>query len=247
MQPDFIIRVHGTGAGRPEDEGILWWQIGSDFQQDLEVQLGSRATCFPKVYHWSGKNSERERRIAGRILYEDWLLPLEHHQCSYHLIGHSHGGSVVWSALCESMRRNRPLQSLKSWTTVGTPFLHYGTDPTDRWLGTLAITTSTLLVIAYVLFPDSGLDSETARVVMAVLAFPLLGLVIPFGLLRGIVASVASIRLGRYHRLSGRAFAEYGGRWLPIHSGVDEAIHGLRGTPVLQGEITMPSALSCPP
>ncbi len=45
----------------------------------------------------------------------------------YHLVGHSHGGSVIWSALRLATLSKKPLAGLRSWTTVGTPFLqHHG-------------------------------------------------------------------------------------------------------------------------
>jgi hypothetical protein len=43
----------------------------------------------------------------------------------YHIVAHSHGGSVVWHGLVESKRRGIDLSGLRSWTTVGTPFLKY--------------------------------------------------------------------------------------------------------------------------
>ena len=54
-----------------------------------------------EVFHWSGENSERSRIKAGRDLLE-YLLALESAGRGYHLIGHSHGGSVIWHALCRA-------------------------------------------------------------------------------------------------------------------------------------------------
>src|SRR5206468_1151122 len=51
----------------------------------------------------------------------------------YHLIGHSHGGSVLWHALRTSAARRRPLEKLQSWTTVGSPFLHFGVRSSRLW------------------------------------------------------------------------------------------------------------------
>ncbi len=51
------------------------------------------------------------------------LRPLEERKESYCLVGHSHGGSVIAWALIESVAKGRPLDHLKRWITVGTPFV----------------------------------------------------------------------------------------------------------------------------
>jgi hypothetical protein len=84
------------------------------------------AEARERVDPWkgSGCNSERERRAAGRALLRR-LDELDELGRPYHLIGHSHGGSVIWHTLRESVARGRPLKGLCTWTTVGTPFLHF--------------------------------------------------------------------------------------------------------------------------
>ncbi|MGP0062734.1 MAG: HEAT repeat domain-containing protein [Isosphaeraceae bacterium] len=84
-----------------------------------------------RLFAWSGLNSESERRGAGRRLFQG-LRALERENASriaageepryYHLIGHSHGGSVIWNALRIAAGRKEPLPHLRSWTTLGTPF-----------------------------------------------------------------------------------------------------------------------------
>lgn len=120
------VMVHGTFAGDPSDRGGKWWQLGSPFSERLKQQLppGVRLPHGDEVFHWSGNNSERSRnRAAGRLLKR--LEEHERHGQDYHLIGHSHGGSVIWHALKLATHQKRPLDGLKSWTTVGTPFLQH--------------------------------------------------------------------------------------------------------------------------
>lgn len=120
-----LILVHGTFANRNSDEGTSWWQLGSTTTEGLLDRLPADVE-FPKhgeLFHWSGENSERERIKAAADLLEH-LRQLEAKGTHYHLVGHSHGGSVIWHALRQSVLERRPLAALRSWATVGTPFLH---------------------------------------------------------------------------------------------------------------------------
>ncbi len=121
-----VILVHGTYAADATDMGDAWWQVGSPVWKALAQRLppGTRLADVGETFHWSGENSERERIRAGRALL-DYLLSLEDAGRPYHLVGHSHGGSVIWHALRLARKRRRRLRNLQSWTTVGTPFLHY--------------------------------------------------------------------------------------------------------------------------
>lgn len=121
-----LVMIHGTGAGDINDAGDRWWQKKSEFQTGLSDLLqfeSSRAEIIP--FHWDeGANSEEARRKAGVRLYEK-LKGYDEVGVDYHLIGHSHGGSVIYSSLIHSVARGNPLTRLKSWVTVGTPFLDY--------------------------------------------------------------------------------------------------------------------------
>jgi len=118
---DLIVFVHGTGSANPADEGKKWWQLGSSFSDELGALLQSCAVVA-RPFHWSGLNSELARRRAGSILLEQ-LQQMEAGRQRYHLVGHSHGGSVIWHALTQSAAQGRRLAGLKSWSTVGTPYL----------------------------------------------------------------------------------------------------------------------------
>lgn len=120
-----VILVHGTFATSKEDRGAAWWQVGSATWRALQAKLPRRVRLPEegRVFRWSGENSERARSKAAAELLE-FVKPLEQAGKDYHLIGHSHGGSVIWSALRLASLRRQRLDHLLSWSTVGTPFLH---------------------------------------------------------------------------------------------------------------------------
>lgn len=121
-----LVTVHGTGAGDEIATGERWWQLDSPFLTELGKRLDldpSKVEIVP--FQWErGPNSEEARRAAAKKLY-DLLRGYDEQGIKYYVIGHSHGGSVIYNALLRSIARRRPLKNLKSWTTVGTPFLNY--------------------------------------------------------------------------------------------------------------------------
>jgi hypothetical protein len=125
---ELLILVHGTFAASESGEGNGWWQNGSAVSDELMRRLPDQV-CLPEnheVFHWSGENSERGRIKAGRQLLS-YLESLEAEGCGYHLIGHSHGGSVIWHALQLATSQGKLLDNLRSWATVGTPYLQHRT------------------------------------------------------------------------------------------------------------------------
>ena len=129
---DRVILVHGTFAAEADDVGDSWWQEGSDTWDALQRKLpkGTKLAAQSHVFHWSGENSERARIKAGQDLLEIFREFEEEGIC-YHVIGHSHGGSVIWHALRMAELQNLWLPRLRSWATVGTPFLQQQTR--SRW------------------------------------------------------------------------------------------------------------------
>lgn len=123
---ELAIFVHGTFAGDDDDSGEKWWQAGSQPAEELQHRLPDnvRVAEGEEVFHWSGDNGERARSKAATALLEH-LKPLEQSNRPYHLVGHSHGGSVIWNALRMATLAGKPLHGLRSWTTVGTPFIHH--------------------------------------------------------------------------------------------------------------------------
>jgi len=125
-QSALVILVHGTYAGDDANDGQKWWQAGSPVAAQLQSRLprGVRIADGAEVFHWSGDNSERARSKAALKLL-DRLRALEAEGRDYHLVGHSHGGSVIWKTLKAKSLGRHPLDHLKSWTTVGTPYLQH--------------------------------------------------------------------------------------------------------------------------
>ena len=247
MGNDEIFLIHGTGAAAASDSGSAWWQCGGRFSDFLARELGLVNTLIPgKVFHWSGANSERERRLAARQL-GDWLLGFESLGERYHLICHSHGGSIAWLALCEATKRGKSLTGLKSWCTVGTPFLRFVAEPANGWLlipltlacsalGVSSAAVKSSLHYAPTLFVDGDLLSIAAlgALLVASVALVLGGF---FCAYRFIVCGLGSVQAWREQRLEAETLALYGQRWRGFWSTSDEAINGLASTLGFRGEI----------
>jgi hypothetical protein len=117
-----LITVHGTNAGDPSDEGEHWWQKDSPFQKRLAEWLNLEGVEI-EPFHWGeGPNSEVKRREAGSALLTR-LKQYDKAAEDYYLIGHSHGGSVIHHALVSASTAGTELRRLRSWLTIGTPFL----------------------------------------------------------------------------------------------------------------------------
>lgn len=137
---ELVLLVHGTFAndsGKSHPEKPRWWESGGDVWTRINEHLPEHFHVAEdqrtEVFSWSGENSERDRRASGRALFQH-LMKLEFTNTRYHLVGHSHGGSVIWNCLQESVgsrlndrrrasKSEYSLPGLRSWTTVGTPFL----------------------------------------------------------------------------------------------------------------------------
>ncbi len=222
---DLVVLIHGTFAGRAANEGDSWWQKGSAAWEELGKRLpeGTRLSEQGEVFHWSGDNSERARIKAGTDLLEQ-ILQLEASGRKYHLIGHSHGGSVIWHALRQATLRRKQLTGLRSWTTVGTPYLHYRTS--GAWslanVGSLVLALLLLnpacraffgfftFAVAAVLGSHATLDVQSDQQVgpaMAVLRAPVFALLEWVGV--PIVATDTGLRLGSYDPQTGQSLFEY--------------------------------------
>ncbi len=252
-----LIYVHGTFAASEEDEGEAWWQVGSEFRTRLldllPASVASDNECC--TFHWSGLNSEASRMEAGKSLYGKFL-ELEDAGIPYHVISHSHGGTVVWLALkasaAESSKNRAGLNHLRSWITVGTPFLSIKSIQTGElftFFLKVALVTGLLttclwyLVMSSIaiaaLISHSGDDFLGIRQRMIIwasffpFAFVLTGL-----LASGLLAPLIEQWLIRKEsRAALRALALYSRRWLGLWSTDDEAINGLKMTFSMGGRL----------
>lgn len=250
---DVVILIHGTGAAEPDLVTPKWWQSDSEFAKGLRTRLGpgfdvgeSEASA---PFKWSGNNSERDRRAAGRDLQRR-LAGLEKRGVGYHLVGHSHGGSVIWHALRLAEQRGiwsrlwnrmtgreKSLDGLKSWTTVGTPFLEYQ----PLWHGLLWVIALIVCVSVPVVYNrdwfshqiDAKLAWRDATWFGQVLFYIHVGLM---GLFLLMLAVLSKSWIGkwiadrRHDRAEAAAARKYGQHWLALWHPHDEPISGLSAT-----------------
>ncbi len=230
---DLVLLIHGTGAANPAEAGAAWWQAGSAVSLALKDRFGANAELSAKMFHWSGKNSEYDRRQAALSLL-DLLYQLESTKRPYHLIGHSHGGSVIWLALQEATASGKRLDHLRSWATLGTPFLDFRPRPVEWWRFLPVLVVFGLLIeffafrhASHILSPWSvgsiaplvpGLWRSGEYAVLAL--FPLLWLVLLAVLLRCVAYSFVLIRSRRISRANAalklRAFEAHSKSYLGV-------------------------------
>lgn len=115
-----------------------------------------------------GPNSETQRRASGQQLFER-LRQLEAHGRPYHLVAHSHGGSVIWHALCRSVAAGQQLNGLRSWSTFGTPFLTFAPSPisVSRFLAWSLVFVTAALLSRSMLYELAFRPGDGARAILA--------------------------------------------------------------------------------
>ncbi|MCC7251895.1 hypothetical protein [Hyphomicrobium sp.] len=247
-----VVTVHGTFAhsgGTAEalnigDGETQWWQHGSEFEADLKSKVagaeGGPVEVVP--FTWSSLNSEIDRRNAGSALLRV-LRGLDARGEPYCVVGHSHGGSVIASALIESVAKRKPLTHLKRWITVGTPFVGMRK---ERFLFTrLTLTRKVIFVASLMLFMmflfymagelfGQGFQRRGERFYTALLfsgtmmSLPMLFSYLVFRYLDG------RELMGYGRGAVQRAQEHYADKWLPLCHKDDEAVHGLRYLPNVQ-------------
>jgi len=238
-----IITVHGTFAkpteanadgGPPAD--LQWWEAQSAFETDLHQLVEGRdgkLTVTPFV--WSGDNSEVERREAGAKL-ASLMRELETRSEPYCVIGHSHGGSVVSSALLECASRKKALPNLKRWITVGTPFINLRK---EVWLLTrlslvrkVIFVASMMLLLMLLIYQAAtmltgdrllfgGLFPRVQYWTIAFMSIPAFLIYFLFKYLD------VRAMLDHRRRVTKRARTNFGDRWRALAHPDDEAIQGL--------------------
>lgn len=242
-----IITVHGTfaHAEQPIAEGAppvspQWWELQSPFAMDARDLVQAReGEVEVKHFIWSGNNSEADRRSAGHELAKEFKA-LEARNEPYCVVGHSHGGSVVSAALLESAARKQPLNNLKRWVTIGTPFVNLRK---EKWLLTRLTLMRKIIFVA------------SMMLLMMFLTYLLLsqfyGERLLFGrtfprvlLVTGIMSSLPALviyfvlkwldgrgLLAYRTRVTDRAKNFFGPRWVSLAHPDDEAIQGLAVLP----------------
>ncbi len=235
---DTVVFVHGTGAADTSDEGSRWWQFNSEFESFTRSAIRAVADIgIP--FHWSGSNLESQRRLAGIELLAR-LRSLESRGVSYHLIGHSHGGSVIFHALARSILERRPLSKLRSWSTVGTPFLTF--EPKSLTIFQyLSLCISSLCIFILLSYDSTVSDwiaaaSRIARqgqwhnLILPLIIFLALAFFTGISIGSTIIHAVRIARYQRDKRTCQNLRKIYGHSWLAIFHPQDEAINGLVST-----------------
>lgn len=233
-QSAVVVLVHGTYAGSDADEGKGWWQRGSDASSRLLAMLPDDCR-YPegRLFHWSGKNDYLARYHAGQSLLT-FLCELEEKQQPYHVIAHSHGGSVLWYALLLGALRKKfsksqdetspcplGLPNLRSCATVGTPFLVFRSSRISRRrmllteLVTWAISLSIPLLLTVALWPWLGYA--------ALVGLTLLVATVPLGL-----ALTLPWKFRHTQHYNDAVVSAVSRRWLSLCSREDEAVSLLR-------------------
>jgi hypothetical protein len=241
-----VVTVHGTYAhivGPPDTPApaeLQWWQPGSGCEKHIrELVDGADGSLTFDAFTWSGENSERARRRAGSALLAK-LRELERRKEPYCLIGHSHGGSVIAAALLQSVAKGVPLESLKKWITVATPFVALRK---ERFLfsrltlprkvlfvASLMLLMMFLIYLGFALFDQSLLGRREGQFWR--LGFSATMMSLPF-IAFYIFLKILDAR--RYYYYLPKVLAEaekrYGDRWLALNHDDDEAVQGLRLLP----------------
>jgi hypothetical protein len=250
---EVVILIHGTGASEPDPVNPMWWQPESAFAGDLRERLGPRFDVGQSPesapFCWSGRNSERDRRTGAAVLLRR-LRKLEAKGIRYHLVGHSHGGSIIWHMLTRATARGINMNGLRSWTSVGTPFLEFA----PLWHGILTFVAAAffLAIIGVYLVGIYGTGSFSAGIQafwsrgtfedirwQDVPAFGKWLFIVQFTIvaLVTVYLTVASVRwVGRWINYRLRRTSEalaarrYRSRWLALWHRYDEPINGLSAT-----------------
>jgi hypothetical protein len=242
-----VYLIHGTNAAKANDAGSAWWQRDSHFWKTLSDRLerSAQSSTDTPVFHWTGHNSEKHRNAAAQTLSREILL-LEAKELRYHLIGHSHGGSVLWRALALAATKKPGLPNLGSWATVGTPFLSYVAQPLSIWwilpFGLAA--TYACLATGYVLtylhtVPHAIHDPVGLSLWSFMLPIIWLGplLVVAVSIFRMLRYCSCRIHVERESKDFGKAYRALHDRYLAVTASVDEAIGGLRSTIYASGAV----------
>ncbi|NOU05662.1 MAG: alpha/beta hydrolase [Hyphomicrobiaceae bacterium] len=257
-----LVMVHGTGAGDIVTTGKSWWQLGSPFQKELARRLDldpSRVEIVP--FQWElGPNSENGRRLAAEALYTK-LKEFDQAGQDYYLVGHSHGGSVIHHALLYATARGKPFERLKSWCTVGTPFLEYRANRfLHSRLGNTGLTVYASAVGALIIAAGlaamylfgatpfwKSVNDTLGKHALIGFYIPVIAALTTYGVVSlSVLYNIARYRGGSYPQAVKQKVANlYADRWLGLWHQDDEAISALSNVKNVSGPI-IPSSFLVP-
>ncbi|MGP0067764.1 MAG: HEAT repeat domain-containing protein [Isosphaeraceae bacterium] len=215
------------------------------------------------LFAWPGLNSESERRKAGRRLLEGLLaLEIDNRRRmdagepprSYHLIGHSHGGTVIWNTLRFAEARGVDLPNLRSWTSLGTPFPTYQPIRYRGLVGLLGLATIAVagwwalygtvaqiphpfnfgrlwMTVRTLLDPSSPAKLFPPNVSPVTFTVLWVLLILAGWFAFAVITEPLRWLESRRERLqAASAWRRFGDRWLGLFSPIDEAIAGAQNT-----------------
>ena len=242
-----VVTVHGTyahvvgPASATAPAELQWWQAGSTCEQHIRQLVGAQEGELDFIpFTWSGENAESARRKAGNELFAV-LRGLEERNENYCLVAHSHGGSVIAAALLESVARKFPLNGLKRWITVGTPFVAL---KKERFLFSrltlprkVVLVASLMLLLMFLIFLggqiiDGSLFGGRRSPQLSSLLFSAAMMSAPFVIFYAVLKFLdARSHLLYRPKILKEAEAKYADRWLALNHDDDEAVQGLRLLP----------------
>lgn len=144
------------GGESAADEGALWFQARSPFEQTLASLLSERglppgSVVFDRIV-WSGRNSFADREAAAATLRQALEAARRDHPASpLAVVAHSHGGTVAVKALDQGRPGGAP--AVQGLLTMGSPFVRLAerdppaapATPTERRQATFRDAVATLL------------------------------------------------------------------------------------------------------
>ena len=230
-----LIAVHGTNATGPR-EGDDWWQVGGALESDFHKWIeGDESPAVFEPYIWSGSNSEGDRYAGGERLARE-IQALEDKAEPYVLVGHSHGGSVIYHALMKLLKNNFHCRLIQQWITVGTPFIEVtknkllfsrmnktGVAIGLIWLYLVFVFFAFMGSAIYLGSTNDGLKNPSFDVIIIIVtALCLIGI---YKWMRRFQPSKLKFNQTNHHQKFKDAFNEF---WLPLSHKDDEAVQGLK-------------------
>jgi MFS family permease len=231
-----IVTVHGTNDADLADDGMRWWQRGSEFTQHLIYRLAERSLPDAEILplHWSGQNSDFDR-LKGAEKLAHTLKELDRAGRPHAVIAHSHGGNVTVEGL--TMAGRSPLRG--GIVSFGTPFFKRRLKTVPMLIALFQTVLGLVIPPIMIWYLIEILPSSSNKKIEAVIFFGALAALGVWSFLKGVR------KLGRGHlatRLFSTSLAPE--QWLVVHSPRDEAMRLLETAAALSPQyVTTPAAL----